>query len=83
LQRRVNRSLADIHQPILIVQGRRDAVVDPQAPEFLYDAVSSADKEIVWLENSGHNLLVDGERQYVWQRSYTWMMERSGQRTEA
>ena len=77
LQRRVNRSLADIHQPILIIQGRRDAVVDVRAPEFLYDAISSVDKEILWLENSGHNLLVDGEREFVWQRSYTWMMERS------
>jgi carboxylesterase len=76
LQRRVLRALPSIHQPVLIFQGRRDPQVDPHAAQFLYDAISSTDKTIVWLENSGHNLLVDGEREAVWARSYTWMMER-------
>jgi hypothetical protein len=30
------------------------------------------------LERSGHNLLIDGERQSVWALSYDWMMERAG-----
>jgi carboxylesterase len=77
LQRQVNRLLADIRQPILIIQGKRDAVIDPQAPVLLEEGVSSADTEVLWLENSGHNLLVDGQREYVWQRSYAWMAERS------
>ncbi len=36
--------------------------------------VASTDRTLVWLENSGHNLLIDGERESVWARSYDWMM---------
>ena len=75
LQRRVLRRLPAIHQPILIFQGRRDAQVDPEAAQILYDAVGSTDKQVIWLENSGHNLLVDGERESVWAQSYDWILD--------
>jgi carboxylesterase len=74
LQREVLRLLPEIQQPVLIFQGQRDTSVDPQAAQILYDHVGSADKELVWLEQSGHNLLVDAEREAVWARSYEWMM---------
>lgn len=76
LQRSVNRALSQIRQPILIFQGKRDAQVHPQAPQMLYDRVAATDKTLVWLENSGHNLLADGEREFVWARSHAWMLER-------
>lgn len=76
LQRTVRNSLHQIEQPLLIFQGRRDAQLPPRAAEMIYEAVDSTDKTLVWLENSGHNLLVDGEREAVWAQSYAWMMER-------
>lgn len=79
LQRRVWRALPGIHQPLLIFQGRRDADLDPRAARLLHDRAGSADKTVVWLENSGHNVLADGERETVWAASYAWMMERAGQ----
>jgi carboxylesterase len=78
LQRQVAKALPSIRQPVLIFQGRRDAQVDPRAAQIIYDAIGSTDKRVVWLENSGHNLLVDGERESVWAQSYAWMMERAG-----
>jgi carboxylesterase len=80
LQRRVRSLLPTIRQPILIFQGRRDPQLDPQAAQIVYDGVSSTDKTVVWLENSGHNLLIDGEREAVWQQSCEWMTRLSGQR---
>ena len=77
LQQQVLKVLSQIRQPILIFQGRRDAQLHPQAAQQLCDAVSSTDKTLVWLENSGHNLLVDGERESVWAQSYAWMMRRA------
>lgn len=77
LQRQVRRALPTIHQPILIFQGRRDAQVSPQAAQILYDTVATTDKTLIWLENSGHNLLADGERESVWAQSHNWMMERA------
>ena len=76
LQREVVKNLPRIRQPVLIFQGRRDAQVPPESAERVYDTVSSVDKTLVWLENSGHNLLADGERELVWSRSYAWMLER-------
>jgi esterase/lipase len=76
LQRQVRRSLAEIRQPILIFQGLHDAQVPAQAAQRVYDQVSSTDKTLVWLERSGHSLLVDGEREAVWEQSFAWMMQR-------
>ncbi len=78
LQRRVRRALSQMRQPILIFQGRLDATVHPQAADELHGAVASTDRRLVWLENSGHNLLIDGERESVWARSYDWMKGLSG-----
>ncbi len=76
LQRKVRDSLSRIRQPVLIFQGRHDATLSPEAAEIVYQGVASADKTLTWLEHSGHNLLVDGERESVWQQSYAWMMDR-------
>jgi carboxylesterase len=78
LQRWVYQALPSIRQPVLIFQGRRDAQLDPQAAQILYDRVGSTNKTLVWLENSGHNLLADGEREAAWAQSYEWMMGVSG-----
>jgi carboxylesterase len=75
LQRQVRGTLPRIRQPILIFQGRHDAQLSAQAAELLYDRVGSSDKTLVWLARSGHNLLVDGEREEVWERSRVWIME--------
>jgi carboxylesterase len=74
LQRRVRRALPTIRQPILIFQGRRDAQLPAQAAQTIYDSVASPDKTLIWLMNSGHNLLVDGEREAVWAQSHDWMV---------
>jgi carboxylesterase len=78
LQREVRRALPQIRQPILIVQGRRDRHLDPEAAQMLHDSVASTDRTVIWLEHSGHNLLIDGERESVWGLSYEWMMDRAG-----
>jgi len=77
LQRCVRRALPRIRQPILIFQGRRDAQLPPEAAQGVYDGVQSADKTLVWLGHSGHNLLADGERESVWAQIHNWVMERA------
>lgn len=73
-QRQVVKVLGRIGQPILIFQGRHDHQVPPEAAQIVYDKVASTDKTLVWMEHSGHNLLVDGEREIVWARCYEWML---------
>jgi len=75
LQRIVRRDLARVTAPCLIFQGRRDKDVPLQAAQLLYDSISSVDKELVWLDNSGHCLTVDSERELVGEKTYRWIMD--------
>ena len=74
----MRKNLASVRQPLLIYQGRLDNWLAPEAAQVVYDGVSSTHKQIVWLERSGHNLLVDGEREAVWSQSYDWMVALDG-----
>ena len=76
LQRRVLKLLPRVGQPVLIFQGRRDKHLDPHSAQIVHDRVASTDKTLVWLENSGHNVLADGEREALWAHSYDWMLAR-------
>jgi carboxylesterase len=61
LQRQVCRRLPLIRQPILIMQGRLDEDVHPSVPDRIYQAVKSTVKEVHWLKDSHHCLLLDAE----------------------
>jgi carboxylesterase len=54
--------LPHLHQPILVMQGKLDPTVHPSAPQVVYDRVSSPVKELHWLENSTHCVILDKER---------------------
>lgn len=73
LQKRVRRLLPRITCPTLIFQGLRDRSVVPRGAQIIYDTIASERKELVWLENSGHCLTVDSEREAVWERSWEFI----------
>ncbi len=61
--------LAKVKSPLLIVQSKADDWVAPEAPELIYQRVSTppADKQVLWLERSGHLLTLDVERDPIHQ----------------
>lgn len=61
LQKVIYPLLPEIQQPILIIQGRLDPTVHPQAPQVVYEKVSSSIKELHWLEHSTHCVILDKE----------------------
>ncbi len=61
LQRQVRPRLPHIQQPLLIVQGRLDTAIDLRGVEQLYRQIGSKDKELHWMENSGHVVIIDRE----------------------
>ncbi len=63
LQRAVFPILADVSQPIFIVQGKLDPTVHPDSPTVIYNRVSSTIKEQHWLENSTHCVILDKEHE--------------------
>jgi carboxylesterase len=62
LQKVIYPLLPQIHQPIIILQGRLDPTVHPESPQIIFDQVSSSIKELHWLEHSTHCVILDKER---------------------
>ncbi|MBI5034919.1 MAG: alpha/beta fold hydrolase [Chloroflexi bacterium] len=61
LQREIEKHLSEIRQPLLILLGRRDQSIDPIGGEIILQGVSSIDKELRWLEQSTHCVILDCE----------------------
>ncbi|MGE5123974.1 MAG: alpha/beta hydrolase [Acidobacteriaceae bacterium] len=62
LQKTISPLLPEIRQPILIMQGKLDSTVDSRSPEIIYSQIGSKTKELHWLENSSHCVILDKER---------------------
>ncbi|MBP1693082.1 MAG: carboxylesterase [Chloroflexi bacterium] len=62
LQSQTLAILPAIHQPLLIIQGRKDRSLSPHAPEIMISRVKSSSIEIHWMEDSGHCVILDSER---------------------
>jgi len=65
LQNYVQPRLEQISQPLLIVQGKLDKTVHPDAPEMIRAHVRSPVVEIHWMERSTHCVILDQERAQV------------------
>ncbi len=61
----VDALLPSIAVPLLIIQGRRDHTVQARSAQYIYDKVGTEDKQLIWLEKSGHIVTIDIEREGV------------------
>ena len=64
--RHLYEDLPEVHVPALLMHARQDKTVDPATMPRLYARLGSEDKRMIWLENSGHVVTVDYERQLVY-----------------
>jgi carboxylesterase len=58
----LERNLPRIGVPALVIHGRRDRTVPVQNAGFIVEHLGSADKQLLWMERSGHACTVDMER---------------------
>ena len=73
LQYEARRYLPLVRRPILIIQGRNDQRVSPSGPERILNSVQSTLKELHWLPNSGHVVLLDQEWEQAANLSLTFL----------
>lgn len=66
---RMKGVLPRIAQPTLLLHSRADHTAAPESAQYLYDHIASREKDIVWLEHSGHLLPLDVERQTVFEKT--------------
>jgi carboxylesterase len=67
LQKQVRPLLGKIHQPTMIVQGSLDQTVHPDVPATIHRHIQSEVCEIHWMNRSGHCVILDQERQEVFE----------------
>lgn len=53
--------LNKVHKPVLVVHGMKDLTVPESSARDVYEGLASRQKEILWLEKSGHCLTADVE----------------------
>lgn len=68
LQFEARRVLPTIQIPTLIFHGLRDLTVPERSAREVFERLGTSDKELIWLEHSGHCLSADGEVDQVAQR---------------
>lgn len=61
LQCKVKKELSDINTPLLIFHGHYDRTIDPIVSDQIFSNVSSINKKIIRMKNSGHVMLLDRE----------------------
>lgn len=62
LIREVKRQLPQVKAPLLIGQGLRDRTVLPRSASFVYERIASRKKELIYYPESSHAVLLDVER---------------------
>jgi carboxylesterase len=70
----VKSRLSAIRNPMLIIQSRKDHVVDPAGAAYLYEHVGSIEKKLHWLENSDHIITLDRDREEVYRMVSEFMV---------
>lgn len=77
--RRVEARLPEISAPLLAIGARQDRTVQPRCAQLVYDRAGSAQKELVWFERSGHEMLLDCEADAVADRVGQFLAQRVAQ----
>jgi len=76
----ISGQAAKITLPIMIVQGSADKLIDPAGAQMLYDAVSSADKEIRIYDGFYHEVFNEPEHDKVLRDIKIWLEAHIGPR---
>jgi len=69
----VRAELPKIKVPALVIQGRKDSMVPPPNGQIIYDALGSAHKHLVYLDNSDHVVTMDYEKNVVFEKVFRFI----------
>ena len=61
----VRLDICRVECPVLLIQARREHTVRPESASFLFENIKAKNKELFWLEKSGHIVTLDMERDLV------------------
>ena len=68
LIKHISQQLPQLKVPLLVVQSRNEHTVIPQSAQYIYDRAGSREKELLWLDKSGHVVTLDVERYMLFEK---------------
>jgi carboxylesterase len=74
----LRQQLPLIHSPALILHAVEDRGVSPDNARSIYTELGSADKELIWIEGSGHVLTVEPARRRVYELAASFVNQVAG-----
>lgn len=72
----VSEQVGELKNPLLVVQSTNDHTVISDSANFIYDNAGSEKKELLWLEESGHLVTLDKEREKVFEKIVNFLKEK-------
>ena len=73
----VRNGLNRVNEPILIMQYTNDTRVEPESSQVVYDDVNSTEKELYWVNGTGHVFLLDEGKEKYFEKIYQFILNNS------
>jgi len=73
LLHQVKKALYRLRCPLLVIQGKKDDIVDWKSASYIYDSFLGQDKEIQYFPKSGHFIFLDCESRLVFIRLHQFI----------
>lgn len=73
LQIVVQKELDNITQPLLVFMGGKDASIHPESGKIIIDAVRSSEKELIYMPDSPHVMLLAEDKEVIFQKIHEFI----------
>lgn len=67
------KNMLKVKTPVLLMHAKEDDLTSPKSAEFVYKNISSSIREYIELENSYHLIVMDNDRDFVFEKSIEFM----------
>jgi carboxylesterase len=74
----VRRSLPKIGCPVVIIHSTRDAAIHPASAQRTFERIGAQDKQLITLHESGHNITMDRQWEFVAEKTYDFIVGHGG-----
>lgn len=75
LQSTVRNLLPKVTHPTLIFQGDQDETIDPIGSKIIYKTITSANRQLIDVENCGHCILLDVQYPHIYQTALQFIRQ--------
>lgn len=70
----VKKDLGKINEPMLLMQYKNDTRVSPESSQLAYDSISSENKQLIWINGTGHVFITEEGMEQYFEQIYQFIM---------